>query len=174
MESLFRVNLQCNTPQINIFYDQSFPRWLLDAVKDPDELYNFYKKEGYEEISQKMQEALIDVLQKENFRMWERGASVYLNTPKCLEGFDQLKGAHKYTTCQDYGRQRLAGQCNSAELMELCPYTCGSCKEDSDGQMLFLKKFITCSDQVQSSPHTWCADEKVRIFCPNSCSGLMS
>jgi len=147
--------------------------WLFDMKEDPDEIYNFYKKnKEIEIISTKLTEALRSAMEEYDFGMLKRDDPIYLDRPACEEtrdAFDDVVALGlPIHTCEDV-EETQSIFCDSSEVNEFCPVTCNTCVEDSSGQMTFLYNDITCKE-VKEEPETLCTNEWINKFCLETCS----
>ena len=149
------------------------PPWLLDGEVDSDELYNFYKAEGYEEISSSMQEALYDTMRENNFVSWENGKSMMLDKPACEETENQLDGPYTFMICKDFAEYPKRQECEKdPNLLHLCPVSCGECVEDSQGEILVQKQKLSCINIDANDPTIGCIDESISTFCAKTCENF--
>mmetsp|Transcript_25627 Transcript_25627/g.38050 ORF Transcript_25627/g.38050 Transcript_25627/m.38050 type:complete len:627 (-) Transcript_25627:594-2474(-) len=160
----------CMTSRYKLVLSNSEMPWLFDMEKDPDELLNFYGRNGYTEISSKMTANLLHAMDFYDFPL--RYEITMLDRPVCYEADHLLDVPRlKNKSCSDLLSQvHYNDICNNDEVRKQCPIVCNNCGEDSSGYILVNTKQTSCVD-VAADLDGFCVEEKVKAFCASACSG---
>jgi len=148
-----------------ILSHQDIP-WLIDMEDDPDEIINFYGREGYDDVSTTMKQALHNAIMTYDLTLQQ--GYVMFDIPTCSETNDQLDGKRIHKTCEDFSSTGdFTDRCKWPKDQKLCPVSCELCTDDSNGYILFNNTLLTCSDVG----HDQCAKSYLSLnqFCPKSC-----
>ena len=142
--------------------------WLNDLNVDPEEMINYITDLAHESTLDDLRIALVNALKSYKFPVTEQHDTIFLDTPGCVDqqGMIHLKQTGLF--CDDIGSEFLPKtMCQEKfEVRKHCPFTCGQCQcQDSSGPIWNNGSVYTCNEIKASM----CADEKVNLFCPETC-----
>ena len=150
------------TSRYKLVISQDDVPWLFDLERDPDELYNFYKELEHSDIVAKMKSSLYEAMVKYSFS--SMGETLIWDWPACVDSRDNLEPYWKGRVCSDLSLPQFQSGCLWDEIKSKCPFVCGACCQNSEGQIWVDYEFRSCADVSN-----YCSNSAVQQFCPLSC-----
>jgi len=150
-----------------ILSDNDVP-WLFDLNRDPFEIINYYGGNGVANVQDNLEAKLIEAMVKYEFPLAMKNFLIYLDIPACRDSHDRLPTNAVGAKCSDLGDTvPILDRCEKTKFQNHCPVTCGTCCEDSDGDVFLSQNFLNCSQLANSGQ---CNLNKVKQFCPELCN----
>ena len=137
--------------------------WLFDMELDPDELHNFYKEKENTAILIDLKERLHEAMIEYDFSAVNK--TLIWDWPACVDSRDHLDPIWKNRVCADLSLPQYQSGCDRDDIKNECPFVCGACCENSEGDIWVDNAFRSCDDVSE-----YCSDSAgVQLFCPATC-----
>ena len=144
--------------------------WLFDLEADPYEVHNYFDDPKYLWDRNKLLDELFETMNNHSIPLSNNAKFIHWSTPDCIDTKDRINITKTNAiTCAELDKS--SPKCQKDRFQRLCPWTCGVCCKNSNGEKPHnLKKMWVrgelkrCKDLKSD-----CNKNKVQQFCPVTC-----